>query len=52
MTTQKPEPKKMTQEEREKSIDDFCAEVQKLLGIPPPTQEEIDQAVAESTTLD
>jgi hypothetical protein len=52
MTTPKSEPKKLTQEERERSIDDFCAEVNRILGRQPPTQEEIDRAVAESNTLD
>lgn len=52
MTTPKPEPqKKLTMEERDKAIDEFCAEVDKLLGLPPPTQEELDRAVAESHTL-
>jgi hypothetical protein len=52
MKTPNPEPKKLTPEEREKAIEAFCAEVDKLLGLPPPTQEDLDRAVAESNTLD
>jgi hypothetical protein len=51
MKSQNPEPKKLTIEQRDKAIDEFCAEVDRLLGLSPSTKEELDRAMAESTTL-
>jgi hypothetical protein len=51
MQTPRPDPKKLTLAERDKAIDAFCAEVDQLLGLPPPTQADLDRAMAESTKL-
>lgn len=48
---EKPSRKILTPAERDQSIDAFCAEVDAMLQLPPPTTKELAHACDDCTTV-